>query len=694
MTWTVRDLFDRISEVRPEARAAEFEAVLSAGCPETTLEEVRRLLACDSGASSQAESSELSVMRAAAERTAMLGAIQQVGRYRVDRVLGRGGFGVVFLAEQETPFRRTVAVKVLDPGKASPVSVQRFELEREALASVHHPGIATLLDAGVTDLGQTYIVMELVAGQRDGVTTSAPSITDYCDEHRVGIPQRLELFRAVCQAVQHAHGRGVIHRDIKPSNVLVADLDGRPVPKVIDFGIARLTSGSNSTVTEAGEPLGSLAYMSPEQAKGDLGTTVQTDVYGLGVLLYQLLSGLLPIDTQSSSRQQALESITAGDLPSACTRFVNHAAIVDLGHDGPPTAATISANRSLTVPQLTRTLRGELGWILRKAMEPRLDRRYATAAALESDISAYERHEPVTAGPERSWYRASKFARRHLALVGGAAIVFIALTVALGISLYGLHQYRAAGDLAGEQIEAIAQHLKSLGDLDRPEALEWAKFGTRMAEAASSTHPVRAAEAFHWSAILLPQGSPQRRQAFFRSYECLRDSKQFAANWEGVLWAADGLTECGEPGMAKSAVDALVADSRGVAGQEGVLCTALLYRVRMRDLAGSLREGLDAARSAHAEVSTIRSPNVWIFKWYEADLLNKLADAESAPDRQRALREQAAKTLQVAATEFDSVKQTNPGPEWARNNARGLCERLGLGDEEKRRWTVPDKPSD
>ncbi|MGD9689168.1 MAG: protein kinase [Phycisphaerales bacterium] len=401
-------------------------------------------------------------VRAVAERAALLGSLERVGHYRIERVLSRGGFGVVYLAEQEAPVRRPVAIKVLDPGRATPAALRHFELEKETLASLQHPHIASLLDAGSTDWGQTYIVMELIAVRRGDEFRPAPAITEYCDERRMDIPARLELFREVCHAVQYAHARGVIHRDLKPSNILIAEVEGRAVPKVIDFGIAKLSgsvSPAATDMTHAGSPLGSLAYMSPEQARGDRGITVHTDVYGLGVVLFELLSGMLPIDVAGRSYPEVITEIISGERPSA-TRRLSEASNNEGDEAAGRGPAAIATRRGLSVQQLRSVLASELEWIPRKAMDAVPAQRYSTVSGLAEDVRRYLSNEPLEAGPPSRWYRASKFVARHRGLVVAASAVALAVTGGLIVALYGLRQANDA------RLEAEAQaDIASRGNL-------------------------------------------------------------------------------------------------------------------------------------------------------------------------------------------------------------------------------------
>ncbi|HET9316087.1 MAG TPA: serine/threonine-protein kinase, partial [Vicinamibacteria bacterium] len=295
---------------------------------------------------------------------------ERIGPYRIVRAVGEGGMGTVYLAEQAEPFRREVAIKVIKPGMDSRQVVARFESERHLLALMEHPGIARVLDAGTTVGGRPFFVMEHVSG---------PTLTAYCDERRLDNRERLNLFRQVCAAVQHAHQKGVIHRDLKPTNVLVAEVDGRPQPKVIDFGVAKATRGElteMTMMTQHGLVVGTPEYMSPEQAElsgTDIDTT--TDIYSLGVVLYELLSGALPFES-SVLRQAGLTGIqrmlrdTEPPAPSA--------RVVTLGG----VAASVASNRRTDVTTLRRELSGELDWIVLKAMDKDRARRYASASEL------------------------------------------------------------------------------------------------------------------------------------------------------------------------------------------------------------------------------------------------------------------------------------------------------------------------
>jgi eukaryotic-like serine/threonine-protein kinase len=360
----------------------------------------------------------------------------RVGPYRLLQQIGEGGMGVVFLAEQAEPVRRQVALKVVKPGMDSAQVIARFEAERQALALMDHPHIAKVFDAGTTDSGRPYFVMELVRG--------AP-VTEFCDGRRLTPRQRLELFVPVCQAVQHAHQKGIIHRDLKPSNVLVALHDGRPVPKVIDFGVAKATGRKlteRTLFTEVGAVVGTLEYMSPEQAElGQLDIDTRSDIYSLGVLLYDLLTGTTPLERkrlQGAALLEALRLIREEDPPRPSARLNSTAEL-----------PAIAVNRGLEPRKLAGVVRGELDWIAMRCLEKDRERRYETAGALAQDVARYLADEPVQACPPGLSYRLRKFARRHRRALVTAALLAAALLAALGAVAGSLGW--AARDRAGRQ---------------------------------------------------------------------------------------------------------------------------------------------------------------------------------------------------------------------------------------------------
>ncbi|HEV8072203.1 MAG TPA: serine/threonine-protein kinase [Planctomycetaceae bacterium] len=342
-----------------------------------------------------------------------------IGPYKLIEQIGQGGFGLVFLAEQQKPVRRRVAVKVIKPGMDSHDVIARFEAERQAVALMDHPNIARVFDAGTTDSGRPYFVMEFVRGV---------AITEFCDQNHLTPRERLELFVSVCQAVQHAHQKGIIHRDIKPSNVLVMLQDGKPVPKVIDFGVAKALHQqlTDKTVyTRFAQMIGTPLYMSPEQAQlSGIDIDTRSDIYSLGVLLYELLTGTTPFDRKrlaGAAYDEVIRIIRDEEPPRPSTR---------LGQSIDSLQA-IAAQRRTEPARLSRMFRGDLDWITMKALEKDRARRYETANGLARDIERYLNDEVVEARPPSAGYRIKKFARRHRGQVVGGSVIFLALAGAL-----------------------------------------------------------------------------------------------------------------------------------------------------------------------------------------------------------------------------------------------------------------------
>jgi non-specific serine/threonine protein kinase/serine/threonine-protein kinase len=428
----VKELFLAVCERSPEDRSAYLET--ACGGDQSLRSEVEELLAF--------HSDEIELDSAARSAIADL---ESIANYRVIQRVGEGGMGEVYEAEQTEPVRRRVALKVIKWGMDTKEVLARFESERQALALMNHPNIARVYEAGATSSGRPYFAMEYVKGV---------AITEYCDIHRLTIDERLELFCQVCEGVQHAHQRGVIHRDMKPSNVMVAVADGRPVPKIIDFGVAKATSQrltERTVFTELGQWIGTPEYMSPEQAEmTGLDIDTRTDVYSLGVVLYELLVGAQPFESttlRSAGFDEMRRRIREEEPPRPSTR------VSALGDD-----SEVAASRRRTEPSaLVRELRGDLDWIVMRALDKDRTRRYATPVDLARDVRRHMANQPVEASPPGTWYRVTKFMRRHRVGVAAGLVVLVALVVGVVGTSIGLIRAKREAETSRQVVRLLSE---------------------------------------------------------------------------------------------------------------------------------------------------------------------------------------------------------------------------------------------
>jgi eukaryotic-like serine/threonine-protein kinase len=437
----IKDLVIQALELSPEKRGPFLDHVC--GADRTLREEIEALLSEESGLPSNflQSSPSLNNFTSRGDGAAHASAVPTAGqvfaeRFYLNRKLGEGGMGQVWLAEQTSPVRRPVALKLIRAGMYDESVVKRFQAERQSLAIMDHPTIAKVFDAGATPQGQPYFVMEYVPGL---------PITEYCDQKKLKIADRIELFIQVCEGVQHAHQKAVIHRDLKPANILVVEVDGRPVPRIIDFGLAKATTPAldgETFFTQVGHFIGTPGYMSPEQADPNVtDIDTRTDVYSLGAVLYVLLAGAQPFETKAGEKlplDELLKKLREEEPPSPSTK---------VSSDHAMTSAT-AASRGTDPKLLASLLRGDLDWVTMKALEKDRARRYGTPSELAADLRRYLNHETVSARPASTSYRLRKYVRRHKALVTGVTTIVLVLVAGVAASTYEAIRARQARQAA------------------------------------------------------------------------------------------------------------------------------------------------------------------------------------------------------------------------------------------------------
>jgi eukaryotic-like serine/threonine-protein kinase len=523
----------------------------------------------------------------------------RIGPYKLLQLIGEGGFGSVFMAEQEKPVSRKVALKIIKLGMDTHQVVARFEQERQALAMMDHPNIAKVFDAGATETGRPYFVMELVKGE---------PLSEYCDKNGLSVPERLELFAQVCQAVQHAHTKGIIHRDLKPGNVLVSSQDGKPSAKVIDFGIAKATASrltEKTVFTEHKQIIGTPEYMSPEQAEGSLDIDTRTDVYALGVMLYELLTGSTPFSSKelrSAAYAEIQRIIREVEPPKPSTRLSQNT----------ETIASVAAKRHTEPRRLGTIVRGELDWIVMKALEKDRTRRYETANGLAMDIRRYLAGEAVVAAPPSNAYRFKKFVKRNREMVSAGSAVAAALLIGVVAFAWQAKVASDQRDIAVAAQQAEAEQRKA-ADAARAEAVaQQTKAQAQEAEARKQAAIAEAVAKFQTD--MLAAVDPGNVPTDPVTKEQMRDKVTVMQAMQAAITALDAGSLKDQP-----LVEARVRDMIG---------NTLRALARYNDAEASLRTSLAIRRAAYPA----GHPSIAIGLNNLANLLqsqDKLAEAES-----------------------------------------------------------------